>query len=48
MVTKNPALTRLVTSRYGELQGLLTRVDAFLPMYMGVTLPWRRPIGRDR
>jgi hypothetical protein len=38
MTTKDPALIRLVTARYQEMQGLKTIVDAALPLGLGLCL----------
>ena len=38
MATSNPALIRLVTARYYEMQGLRTIADAALPLGMGLSL----------
>ena len=38
MATSNPALIRLVTARYREMQGLRTIADAALPFSMGLLL----------
>jgi hypothetical protein len=37
-VTANPGLIRLVASRYAQLQGLFTMLDAVWPIYWGVMM----------